>query len=162
MIKYEAFYKNKDKDVEKIALELREFMQKENIFSKLEESNQVNVRSQKIQSILLPFLEKKKFQSEVKGLFAGRSLRPDYYNRKNKIMVEVERGRTRANNMDLLDIWKCHINAETKHLFLVVPIFRPSKNGRSTRVFNPVVNKIKSFFDEDNYINVESCYIFGY
>jgi hypothetical protein len=30
-------------------------------------------------------------------------------------------GKALANNMDLLDLWKCHICREAHHLFLVVP-----------------------------------------
>ena len=36
--------------------------------------------------------------------------------------MEVERGKTTTNNMDLLDIYKCHICEEANHLFLFVPI----------------------------------------
>ena len=32
--------------------------------------------------------------------------------------MEVERGKTTTNNMDLLDIYKCHICEEANHLFL--------------------------------------------
>jgi hypothetical protein len=53
------------------------------------------------------------FVSEHKGLFAGyetSALRPDYYRPIDDtgILLEVERGKTTINNMDLLDFWKCH------------------------------------------------------
>ena len=37
------------------------------------------------------------------------------------IILEVERGKTTINNMDLLDFWKCHICAHADYLFLMVP-----------------------------------------
>ena len=38
------------------------------------------------------------------------------------IILEVERGKTTINNMDLLDFWKCHICVHAHYLILVVPV----------------------------------------
>jgi hypothetical protein len=38
------------------------------------------------------------------------------------IILEVERGKTTINNMDLLEFWKCHICAHADFLFLMVPL----------------------------------------
>ena len=37
------------------------------------------------------------------------------------IILEVERGKTTINNMDLLDFWKCHICSYAHGLYLLVP-----------------------------------------
>ncbi len=103
------------------------------------------------------------FQSEKKGLFKEYhtpNLRPDYYLKLDKggILLEVERGKTIMNNMDLLDIWKCHICEEANHLFLVVPI----QISHTPNCFNYVVRRLETFFKESNYINIDSVSIFGY
>jgi hypothetical protein len=66
------------------------------------------------------------FESEAKGLFgsyATSALRPDYYLPigDTGILLEVERGKTTINNMDLLDFWKCHLCEHANYLFLMVP-----------------------------------------
>ena len=81
--------------------------------------------------------------SEKQGLFAtynAPGLRPDYYREvpehRTGIILEVERGKTTINNMDLLDLWKCHICAEAHHLFLLVPqVLR--QNEHDPRVTKP-------------------------
>lgn len=162
MIEFRVFYKKKNNEVEKTAQKLKKFMEKDEIYEKLVELNKVGVKSQAIQGVLLNFLISLGFESERKELFNNRLLRPDYYNESLNTMVEVERGRTRSNNMDLLDVWKCHIHPETKHLFLIVPNLRPSNDGKKAKVFKPVIKIIESFFVGNNYINVDSCYVFGY
>ena len=66
------------------------------------------------------------FVSEAKGLFGElptSALRPDYYLPigESGILLEVERGKTTINNMDLLDFWKCHLCEHANYLFLMVP-----------------------------------------
>ena len=107
------------------------------------------------------------FQSERKGLFANyevSALRPDYYRAVDKsgVLLEVERGKTITNNMDLLDLWKCHICDYASYLFLVVPKFRPSANGSSMRHFSHVCKRLSPFFEERNYVNVDAVFVFGY
>lgn len=103
----------------------------------------------------------------MKGLFSScgvSALRPDYYCPIDNtgIILEVERGKTIANNMDLLDIWKCHICPHAHFLFLVVPQLRPQSNGKHTHQFRHVVKRLTPFFEEQNYINVDAVFIFGY
>ena len=92
-----------------------------------------------------------------KGLFKDyktRALRPDYFKKLSNggILMEVERGKTITNNMDLLDLWKCHICEEANHLFLIVPL----AVSRTPNIYNYVGNRVDSFFKEKNYINVDS------
>jgi hypothetical protein len=108
------------------------------------------------------------FVSEKKGLFAGykvSGIRPDYFKSLagGGILFEVERGKTIANNMDLLDVWKTHLCSEAKHLFLMVPNIRDTEKGGSQKIFNTVDDRIETFFlDENKPIDVNSVHIFGY
>ena len=108
------------------------------------------------------------FTSEKKLLFSEYrvgGLRPDYYKPLSKggILFEVERGKTIANNMDLLDVWKTHICKEANHLFLLVPNIRVSKNQNEAKIFPSVKNRIETFFNENiSPIDVDSVHLFGY
>ena len=57
-------------------------------------------------------------------------LRPDYYRplETSGILLEVERGKTTTNNMDLLDFWKCHLCRHADYLFLMVPQALPAQS----------------------------------
>lgn len=137
------------------------------ISEKINDTHKVNATSHKIQDIFIEKCIKLGFSSEKKGLFNNyktTQLRPDYYKSINNtgIIMEVERGKTITNNMDLLDIWKCHICNKADYLLLIVPIIRQANSGTSTKTFAPVVNRIDSFFMEENYINVKGCFIIGY
>ena len=88
-----------------------QFLSSKDINAKLKEINKIYAKSQDIQGIFLDHLSKVGFQSEKKGLFKEYhtpNLRPDYYLKLDKggILLEVERGKTIMNNMDLLDIGK--------------------------------------------------------
>jgi len=52
------------------------------------------------------------------GYRVGYVLRPDYFLKLDDtgILLEVERGKTTINNMDLLDFWKCHLCRNTAKL----------------------------------------------
>jgi hypothetical protein len=92
-------------------------------------------------------------------------LHPDYYKplAKGGILFEVERGKTIANNMDLLDVWKTHICREANHLFLLVPNIRVSRNKNVAKNFPSVKNRIETFFNENiSAIDVDSVYLFRY
>jgi hypothetical protein len=107
------------------------------------------------------------FTSEKQGLFAQYEtggIRPDYYLKvgRSGILMEVERGKTLANNMDLLDIWKCHICREADYLFLIVPKRRPRRSGISESVNTHVLKRVGTFFKQANYINVEGAFVFAY
>ncbi len=124
--------------------------------------------SQDVQACILEFTQALGFQSEKNGLFLKyktKNIRPDFYfpfGRKRGILLEVERGKTTVNNMDLSDIWKCHLCNEAQYLFLLVPKVRPNEKGKVTRVFSRVVNRLEPFFQTGNYINVNGVFIFGY
>ena len=73
--------------------------------------------------------------------------------------MEVEKGKTVTNNMDLLDLWKCHICSEANHLFLIIPI---RDEDKGLNIFDTVSKRMSSFFVEENYLNINSLIIFGY
>lgn len=89
------------------------------------------------------------FKDEKQGLFKkykDSGLRPDFFMKigKNEILIEVERGKTTTNNMDLLDIYKCHICEIAKN------------------IYKSVCKKVENFFYEENYLNIDSTIVFGY
>ena len=152
---------------QKAAKEIFKYMSRENISKEINETHKVNAKSHQIQSIILPKCVELGMSSEKKGLFssyATAQLRPDYYLKINNtgLIMEVERGKTTTNNMDLLDIWKCHICEEADYLLLVVPIVRQTNSGGRTKIYEHVIKRIGSFFHERNYVNVKGCFIIGY
>jgi hypothetical protein len=79
------------------------------------------------------------------------------------ILMEVERGKTTINNMDLLDIWKCHVCSEANYLFLVVPqVLIQNQNRRPTRPYEYVAKRMSTFFLPENYTSVRGASVFGY
>ncbi|HEY8227079.1 MAG TPA: hypothetical protein VIG25_17520 [Pyrinomonadaceae bacterium] len=64
--------------------------------------------------------------------------------------------------MDLLDLWKCHICREADYLFLVIPKRRPTEGGKNESILGRVVNRLETFFQPKNAINVEAVFLFGY
>jgi hypothetical protein len=156
------------KKVELIANKLCNFMNTSVINKKIRDTHKVGIASKEIQEILLPETKKLGFTSEKKGIFKeypSSGLRPDYFKRVNNntgIIMEVERGKTTTNNMDMLDIWKCHICKEANYLFMIVPMIRQTQKGNSTQVFNKVVKRVSSFYHKENYINIDGVFILGY
>lgn len=153
--------------VNKVAKELRTFLCKSDIQKELRECHKIGASSTEIQEILRQKATELGFESEKKGLFKEyltSSLRPDYYLPIDDtgIILEVERGKILANNMDLLDLWKCHICKCARYLFLIVPQERTDKKGKRTKQFLPVSNRLKTFFEPDNYVNVDAVFLFGY
>lgn len=140
------------------------------IVSEIEAANSPGRSSGDVQKAILPVAESLGFHSERKGLFADYDvpgLRPDYYLQTPQhgtgILFEVERGKTVQNNMDLLDLWKCHICAEASVLFLLVPrVLVQSTGGREQQVFPYVEKRLSTFFTTGNATNVEALYLFGY
>lgn len=108
------------------------------------------------------------FVSEAKGLFANypnKALRPDYYLDLGStgILMEVERGKTTTNNMDLLDVWKTHICEHAHYLFLMVPqALKHNETMSPKKEYASVINRLGSFFMPGNLINVRAIHIFGY
>lgn len=127
-----------------------------------------NASSHAIQAVILDEMIHLGFSSEKKGLFAEYSvsgIRPDYFKPVDGggILFEVERGKTIANNMDLLDVWKTHICKEAKHLFLLVPKVRVQASGGKQNIFNTVANRLDAFFGENTHpIDVDTVSLFGY
>lgn len=107
------------------------------------------------------------FHSERKGLFADSisGLRPDYFMHLNGtgILLEVERGKTTTNNMDLLDFWKCHISGTATYLFLLVPKALQHNDGMTPKKeFASVSRRLAQFFLPGKYTNVRGLCLFGY
>lgn len=121
-----------------------------------------------VQRAILSVTKQLGFQSEKRGLFDNymvSALRPDHYRRLHNtgILFEVERGKTLQNNMDLLDLWKCHICDEASILFLFVPqLLRQDETERGSSVFATVVKRLGTFFIPPNETNVDAAFIFGY
>jgi hypothetical protein len=132
------------------------------------EVHKFGASSHTVQKSILEQMESLGFVSEKKGLFASykvSGIRPDYFKPLSEggILFEVERGKTIANNMDLLDVWKTHLCSEAKHLFLLVPKIRVTEKGGAQKIFNTVENRIETFFlSGSTPIDVHSVHIFGY
>ena len=124
--------------------------------------------SSEVQSVFLDHARSLGFRDESKGLFAGyltSALRPDYFLpiSDTGVLIEVERGKTTINNMDLLDFWKCHICEHAHYLILLVPSsLRQNETMSPRREFGAVRNRLSSFFEAPNYTNVRGLFLFGY
>lgn len=153
--------------VNSIAEQLRAHLDQSTTQALLKERHVIGASSAAIQEIILNESQRLGFHSERKGLFSDyevTALRPDYFCSigNTGILLEVERGKTIANNMDLLDLWKCHICSHADYLFLVVPQVRPTAKGGSTQQFSHVAKRLSPFFQIGNYVNVEAVFLFGY
>ena len=156
------------KEVKKLSDSVFEILNKKSVVKAIGDAHVFGASSHSIQRAILPEMLELGFTSEKKLLFSDYKvggLRPDYYKplAKGGILFEVERGKTIANNMDLLDVWKTHICKEANHLFLLVPNIRVSKNQNETKIFPSVKNRIETFFNENiSAIDVDSVHLFGY
>jgi hypothetical protein len=155
------------RQVADIAGELRHYLDEAAMQKLIVERHVLNAPSTGIQQLMLESVTKLGFRNEEKGLFSGyevSALRPDYFCKVGDtgILLEVERGKTTTNNMDLLDLWKCHICRHASYLFLVVPQVRLSKSGKRLRHFSHVRKRLAPFFEERNYVNVDAVFLFGY
>lgn len=124
-------------------------------------------KSQEVQAALQRDFEELGFRSERTGLFGGMDvpgLRPDFYRRlgRSGIIAEVERGKIITNNMDLLDLWKCHICPDADFLFLIAPLARPSESGTVIKGYEQAQRRLRTFFEPRNYVNVDAAFVFGY
>jgi hypothetical protein len=152
-----------------IAAELLVELRRPETLSRLLDANQPGVSSALVQQTFLPVALKLGFKDEAKGLFAtyeNKYLRPDYFLKlsdRDGILLEVERGKTTINNMDLLDFWKCHICEHANYLFLMVPReLRQNAQMSPRREFNAVNTRIATLFLPGNYTNVDGVFLFGY
>lgn len=134
----------------------------------ISEANQPGQSSATIQRIFLAEATRLGFRDESKGLFStykSSALRPDFYRPVGAtgIILEVERGKTTINNMDLLDFWKCHICEHASYLFLMVPQeLRQNPTMSPRREFATVAKRLESFFRPGNYTNVRGLVLMGY
>lgn len=130
-------------------------------------ANLPGTSSAEVQATFLPFAVDLGFTSEARGLFLEyeNKLRPDYYRAVggNGILLEVERGKTTTNNMDLLDFWKCHLCRHANYLFLMVPqALKHNSTMTPKKEYNSVVRRLETFFVDGNHTNVRAVHIFGY
>lgn len=152
-------------EAEKVASALMKDWNDPLVVSQIKTKHVVGGESQDIQAILLPAATKEGFESEKNGLFKTYKLRPDYYRNISPnlgILIEIERGKTLDNNMDMLDIWKCHICPYANYLFLVVPMSRPTRKGTHNKIFDSVLKRARSFFYNENHVHIDAIFIFGY
>ena len=137
------------------------------VITALSVANQPGESSASIQATFLEFAIELGFESEKEGLFADLdlALRPDYYLSLGEtgILLEVERGKTTINNMDLLDFWKCHLCPGANYLFLLVPrALRQNQTMSPRNEFATVDRRLAKFFDDGGYTNVRGICLFGY
>lgn len=131
------------------------------------EANQPGRSSADVQTVFLEHARQLGFKDESKGLFKDylSALRPDYYLPLDDtgIILEVERGKSTINNMDLLDFWKCHICDSADYLILLVPTqLRQNDTMTPRNEFATVRKRLATFFEERNYTNVRGLFVFGY
>jgi hypothetical protein len=174
MVNYHAFSRlemtstSELREVSELAQRVFENLNAKSVQDEIYKAHVFGASSHSIQKAILPRMLDLGFSSEKKKLFREYKvggLRPDYYKplAKGGVLFEVERGKTIANNMDLLDIWKTHICKEANHLFLLVPNIRVSKNNRESKIFPSVKNRIETFFSKNiSAIDVDSVHLFGY
>lgn len=134
----------------------------------LQAANKPRMSSAAVQATFSRFSAGLGFVDEAKGLFAeypNKSLRPDFFLNfgDTGILMEVERGKTTINNMDLLDMWKCHLCLHADYLFLMVPqALVQNSAGKIKREYDYVVKRLESFFMPGGLTNVRAVHIFGY
>jgi hypothetical protein len=130
-------------------------------------ANQPGRSSGEVQNVFLKQARELGFRDESKGLFKEytSALRPDYFLplADTGIILEVERGKTTINNLDLLDFWKCQICAHADYLFLLVPReLRQNPTMSPRREFATVSKRLATFFEPGNYTNVRGLCLLGY
>lgn len=143
-------------------------LNEDDILDRINKANQPGTSSAEVQAVFIEQAKKLGFSSEKTGLFSKyktSGLRPDYFKKMGEtgILFEVERGKTIHNNMDMLDLWKCHICEEADYLFLLVPkALKQNAVGKPQNTFRTVCNRLEAFFIKGNYVNVKAVFIFGY
>ena len=155
-------FEDSDEWCEVLELEdlLVEHLEQPEVGLQLDKANQPGQSSGVVQGAFAEEARRLGFADESKGLFdsySSSALRPDYYRpvRETGVILEVERGRTTDNNMDLLNFWKCRICEHAAYLFLMVRTERrqnPTKSPR--RGFVTVARRLVSFLGPGTYTNV--------
>jgi hypothetical protein len=154
-------------EVEAIAQQLLAALGEESAYALLVGANQPGASSHRVQDAILPVAATLGFSPERCGMFANSipGLRPDFHRKvgSSGIILEVERGKTTTNNMDILDFWKCHLCNEANYLFLFVPLeLRHNSTMSPKREFSAVKRRLAPFFEPGNYTNVRGLFLFGY
>lgn len=155
-------------EVRRLAKSVLQALSTERASEAIANAHVFNASSHAIQAVILDEMLELGFSSKKNGLFneyTVSGIRPDYFKPLDGggIIFEVERGKTIANNMDLLDVWKTHICKEAKHLFLLVPKVRVQASGGKQNIFNTVSNRIEAFFMPNAHpVDVDSVSLFGY
>jgi hypothetical protein len=155
------------KQVARLADNLLTHLSTDDALARINAANQPKQSSAVVQATFGEFVRDLGFESEKKGLFgsAAFALRPDYFLRLGDtgILLEVERGKTITNNMDILDFWKCHLCQHAHYLFLLVPLaLRHNTTKGPTKAFAAVARRMQPFFVAGNYTNVRGLCLFGY
>lgn len=150
-----------------IADALYEYLSSPEVAALILEANRPGRSSAAVQSVFLEHARQLGFKDESRGLFSDylSALRPDYFLALDDIgiILEVERGKTTINNMDLLDFWKCHICDHAHYLILLVPTqLRQNATMTPRNEFATVRRRLVTFFEERNYTNVRGLFLFGY
>ena len=80
------------------------------------------------------------------------------------IVCEVERGGVTTNGHDLKDLYKAHLDPATKHLFIVVSDWMPTKKGTPrTGAARNVERRLAGFFGEERReVDLETLWAFPY
>lgn len=146
---------------------LQDHLRDEVVVAEMLAVNQPGRSSAEVQNVFLEQARELGFRDESRGLFKEytSALRPDYFMplEGTGIILEVERGKTTINNMDLLDFWKCHICAHADYLFLLVPReLRQNVTMSPRREFATVTKRLATFFNPENYTNVRGLCLYGY
>ena len=151
-----------------VAVRLLDHLNTASAQREITKANRPGSSSSLVQSVFREFALSLGFADESRGLFSeyeNRGLRPDYFMQVGDtgILLEVERGKTTINNMDLLDFWKCHLCAHANYLFLVVPKeLRQNPTMAPRREFAAVAKRLATFFLPRNETNVRALFLFGY
>ncbi len=127
-------------------------------------ANRPRASSAEVQATFREPAERLGFHSERKGLFAESiaSLRLDYFMplAGTGILLEVERGKTTTNNMDLLDFWKCHISGKANYLFLLVPKALQHNDGMTPKKeYTTVARRLAQFFVPGKYARARAVLV---
>ena len=157
------------KGVSRLADDLHRHLNTDSALALIREANQPGRSSAIVQATFGEFAREMGFESERTGLFGSDefALRPDYFLRlagtDTGILLEVERGKTTINNMDLLDFWKCHLCRHAHYLFLLVPLaLRQNATMSPRNEFATVARRLQRFFVLGNHTNVRGLCLFGY
>lgn len=135
--------------------------------ARIELANRPGQSSAAVQATFGAFARELGFETEKAGLFAAEelALHPDYFRRvgDSGVLLEVEKGKTAINNMDLLDFWKCHVCPHAHYLFLLVPVaLRQNATMSPRNEFAAVTRRLARFFTPRTHTNVRGLCVFGY